>query len=175
MYKDSTNPTILALTLSHKKRTIGLSSIKPILVEGVKSCVWCLGPLKGAQRKWCSPLCSHSAYTWANPQSEEGLQVLLARQDFRCAQCQYDWQPLTKSLLGTRGIPKALNTHATFNVRLMKALKRYSPKGTKPEVDHIIPIHKGGLSIGFDNHQTICYNCHKTKSKLDNSGPRKKI
>jgi hypothetical protein len=37
----------------------------------------------------------------------------------------------------------------------------------EPEIDHIIPIALGGMAIGFDNVQILCYSCHKEKTKLD--------
>lgn len=64
--------------------------------------------------------------------------------------------------------------HNKISKRLMKILKYKTPTENSPEVDHVVPIKKGGQSIGFDNHQALCYRCHKNKSKLDNSGPRKK-
>lgn len=60
-----------------------------------------------------------------------------------------------------------------INERLTKLIKYKAPTERLPEVDHIVPFAKGGQAIGFDNHQALCYSCHKTKSKLDNSGPRK--
>lgn len=71
-----------------------------------------------------------------------------------------------------------LDYKTKFNWYVVKRLKSVlaSNKEThplRPEVDHIIPIHKGGISLGLENHQAICYTCHKAKSKVDNSGPRK--
>lgn len=174
MFRSSNNPKIPELTKSHRKRHLNLSDLKPIEKDGSKLCLWCLIPLTGKKYKWCSPPCSYSAYSWANPQSEEGLAYLLAKQSYKCAQltCQYDWNPLADSLLGSRGIPKALDKGTIFNIRLIKSLKRQSPNGTKPEVDHIIPFAKGGEAIGFDNHQVLCKRCHLEKTKIDNSGKR---
>jgi 5-methylcytosine-specific restriction endonuclease McrA len=56
----------------------------------------------------------------------------------------------------------------------LKRLKEHISSDRKPEVDHIVPVSKGGATLGLDNHQAICYTCHKVKTKVDNSGPRKK-
>lgn len=150
-----------------------------ILAEGPegtkKGCAWCLVPLTGRKYKWCSQACGDSAFAQANPQSEYGLAYLLARQNYACPGCLHDWNFLANSLKGTRGIPLFLDHLTQFSVRLVKALKRYSPKGTKPEVDHVIPVALGGDPLGFENHQAICYTCHKAKTKIQNSGPRKKL
>jgi 5-methylcytosine-specific restriction endonuclease McrA len=175
MWTKPTNPTVIKLTETVRKRRKNLTPIKAPIGEDRKAlCAWCVGPLRGKQRKWCGASCSDSAYAWANPQSEYGLAHLLARQGFKCVSCNYDWNPLAQSLLGTRGIPKGLDKLTQFNIRLIKALKRNSPIGTKPEVDHIHPIARGGNALGHDNHQGICTQCHKAKSKVDNSGPRSK-
>lgn len=37
----------------------------------------------------------------------------------------------------------------------------------EPEIDHIIPVALEGMSIGLDNVQVLCYQCHKIKTKQD--------
>lgn len=151
MWKVPLNPVVVKALLSCRKRSMNLSDIKvpidlavPALGNG-KLCAWCLSPLTGRKYKWCSSECGNSAFAYANPQSEYGLQYLLSRQDFRCSSCQYDYSPLAQSLLGTRGIPKLLPYRETFSIRFMKPLKRQSPKGTRPEVDHVQPVALGGV------------------------------
>jgi hypothetical protein len=178
MYRLSTNPQIIALTTSHKGRRINLSDLSPAVVDGCKACVWCLKLLKGRQLKWCSTECTSMANSWANPQKEGGLHILLVRQDFKCATCTFDYMPFVLDTL------KYLNkNHCTvspdsirdkISERLAKILKYKVPTEKGLEVDHILPISKGGQGIGFENHQILCRSCHLSKSKVDNSGPRKK-
>ena len=35
------------------------------------------------------------------------------------------------------------------------------------EVDHIIPLHKGGPEWALDNLQTLCRGCHLSKTEVD--------
>ena len=35
------------------------------------------------------------------------------------------------------------------------------------QADHIIPVYKGGGGCNLDNYQTLCLDCHKTKTKQD--------
>lgn len=166
MFKKPSNPDLEKLEKSHSERRINLSNLEPIIIDGKKFCVWCKEPLKGRQYKWCSPLCSNSAFAWANPQKEEGLNILLARQNWKCADCEYDYIPIAeKCLTNLFGWPK--NYREEICVRIMKRIKRLSPKDRKPEVDHIMPIYKGGKSIGFSNHQVLCFTCHKKKTSKD--------
>ncbi len=37
----------------------------------------------------------------------------------------------------------------------------------KWEADHILPVHKGGGGCTLENFQTLCYDCHKEKTKKD--------
>lgn len=174
MWTKPQNPTVIKLITECRERRMNLSPIvAAVSAEGAKLCAWCLAPLTGRRYKWCSKACGDSAFAWANPQSEYGLAHLLHRQDYSCAGCAHNWHPLANSLMGTRGIAKAHNV-AQFSMRFMKSLKRQSPKGTKPEVDHVIPVALGGATLGFDNHQAICTQCHKAKTKIQNSGPRTK-
>lgn len=36
-------------------------------------------------------------------------------------------------------------------------------------VDHITPISQGGSPLGLDNLQSLCYQCHSTKSAKEGS------
>lgn len=37
----------------------------------------------------------------------------------------------------------------------------------KTELDHIIPVHKGGGGSWLSNYQLLCVDCHKAKTKQD--------
>lgn len=113
---------------------------------------------------------------WAYPQKEDGLRFLLIRQDWKCIDCQFDYMPFMESVLEKDKaymtmFDQQLHTISWF---YFKRLKRKVPKENRPEVDHIIPVAKGGYTLGLDNHACRCYQCHKKKSKVDNSGPRNK-
>lgn len=158
-----------------------LSSIK--LPEGLKKrCVWCLGPLSGMQRRWCGEACISSASAWAYPQKEYGLGVLMIRQGFKCNICAFDWGVIVEEMFKQPRIPYGASEvkdtwRTTFSYWLMVRLKNHMhdhDKAHRLEVDHIIPIYKGGQSLGLENHQILCFNCHKSKTKKDLSGKRKK-
>lgn len=180
--KKSENPAVEKITQTHTKRVYHLSSLK--LPEGLKKkCVWCLGELVGLQRRWCSDAeCVNSALAWANPQKEYGLGVLLLRQNFKCKHCDFDYGAIVESMYTGPKIPYGLKEckdtwRTTFSYWLVSKLKEYMHANLperKPEVDHIVPIYKGGLSLSVDNLQCICYTCHKVKTKVDLSGKRQK-
>jgi rubredoxin len=110
-----------------------------------------------------------------NPQNEMGLQVLLLRQEFKCASCGYDYTPALKAVQEKakgRNIDPSLNK---FNYWVMKILKNQfkwhvpEERARQPEIDHIIPIGLDGQSLGFDNHQVLCRSCHLEKTKEDHA------
>lgn len=176
MYKKSNNPKIEELTKTETVRQYPLSKVQVIKIEGTRFCVWCAEKqLFNKNQKYCSKECSINMMAWGYPQKEEGLSLLLMRQDWCCNICKYDYKPFIEQNI----INKYYGTHSKndltqFNFYLIKRLKNKIDKALLPEVDHITPISKGGQSLGLENHQAICYTCHKAKSKIDNSGPRKK-
>ena len=177
--KKCENPLILEITKTYKKRIFNLSSIE--LPEGLKKkCVWCLEPLKGAQRRWCGKECVVAAQAWGNPQKEQGVGTLLIKQGWKCNICAFDWGAVIEMMFLEPKIPYGFKEHrdtwrTKFSYYVVKKLK-YKMRSTdlphRIEVDHIIPIYKGGLSLNIDNLQSICYSCHKVKTKVDNSGKR---
>lgn len=182
MFKPSGNPKVAELTKSIKDRSYQLSLLKVIKLEELNAkgkpkrlCAWCAEREVRGNQKYCDMLCMNSAAAWAYPQKEDGLRYLLIRQDWKCLGCSYDYLPIFKEiLLNDRHYTPNIFNPDTVAWYYFKRLKRKVPKERKPEVDHIIPIYKGGESLGIDNHQLLCYTCHKTKTAGDLSGKRER-
>lgn len=178
MFKPTSNPKIELLEKSHKDRALLLSYLKPEPDEfGKRWCLWCgVVEVKHANRKYCSKACSLAIFSWANPQKGNGLHFLLDRQGWKCRACDYDYAEVlraTRSYYNRRNV-LIPTIGVNDSERFMRWFKRTCPPERKPEVDHVIPIYKGGAALGFQNHQAICFTCHKAKTKVDLSGPRKK-
>lgn len=179
MWKPPKNPEIEELTKSCKDRSVALSGLKaPKREDGKNGCLWCGGPLKSkhpATRYCKDEACSDNIWAWANPQSNNGLFYILHRQNWKCNGCQYDYREfMINEVNGKHYGTKNFDFETKFHWP-MTALKMAIPPALKPEVDHIIPIFKGGTSLGLDNHQVICYTCHKAKTKKDVTGRKKKL
>lgn len=179
MWKPTKNPKILAKTESFKDRALQLSRY-PVVPEpdGKRMCLWCGEvELKGSKlKKYCSPECSEAIFTWAQPQKENGLHALLVRQSWKCKVCGFDYSDIRDKSeeyvrSRRRKVPNFGGDSSQFFMRVFKAR---CPFDKKPEVDHIVPIYKGGQSLGLANCQAICYLDHKSKTKVDLSGKRKK-
>lgn len=183
--KKCKNPLIAEVTKTYVKRIFNLSDIK--LPEGLKKCcVWCLEPLTGRKYRWCGEECVEEASAWGNPQKEYGVAILLIRQNFKCNSCAYDWgkvvegmyndtNPYVSSYYGMKEAKKTWRTKESYWVaRRLKEHVHVTDKPHRLEVDHILAISKGGQSLGLENHQILCYDCHKVKTKQDLSGKRNK-
>lgn len=178
MYKSPKNPIAIELTKSYKRRTVNLGTIKVIYVElpdqtSERRCAWCTEVAVKGNRKYCGDECATSAMAWAYPQKEDALRFLLVRQGFKCLVCQYDYFPAFAKIMARDKINPDRDL-SNLPWWYFKRLKEQVSAERKPEIDHILAISKGGASLGLDNHQAICYTCHKMKTKIDNSGPRKK-
>lgn len=178
MFKPTSNPRIEALTKSCRQRSLLLSRLNPHKDDlGRRWCTWCgVVEIKKSNQKYCSSACSLAIFAWANPQIGNGLHYLLSRQDWQCRLCNYSYMEVLRATMtycNQRNylIPQVGKDDSR---RFMRWFKDFCPEERKPEVDHVVPIHKGGQAIGFDNHQAICAFCHKRKTKVDLSGPKKK-
>jgi len=176
MLKPPTNPKAIELIKSCQNRSVALTLIQPIIVDGVRLCAWC-NAMKVKGIKYCGKDCSQSAKAHFYPQGENSLWYLLVRQDFKCSDCQYDYVPLILQLLvNGRVYDKPNDFKVVYSYWLMKRIKQKSPEGHEPEIDHVQAIYKGNkpLSLNLEGVVCLCKTCHRRKTSRDLSGPRKK-
>lgn len=172
MYKKAKNPAIEELTKSYRDRQYSLGSLKVVKTPEGRFCVWCAeGKLNHGNQRYCSDSCRLNATAWAYPQKEESLGILLIRQGYLCASCGYDYKPIAakinEQLASYDKIPDFLTTFTWVSIKRLKNHLHIYDKPHRLEVDHIIPIYKGGPSLGIDNVRAICYTCHKHKTSQD--------
>ena len=165
--KPTKNPWIIKFTETSKDRECALTRIPFIVREdGSNGCIWCGDPLKSKHpsTRYCKDKeCSEAAYMWGYPQRKEAMLYLLKEQDFKCNDCGHDYKKYLDFKEGTN-----------LKVWHYRRVKKKIPLEFRPEVDHIIPIMSGGQSLGLDNHQVLCYTCHKKKTKEDVKGDKVK-
>ena len=166
--KPSKNPWVIEFTKKSKDRECALNDIPFVQREdGTKGCIWCGEVLKSKHpsTRYCKDKeCSESAYMWGYPQRKEAMFYLLKKQDYKCNDCGHDYKQYLDFKDGTE-----------FKVWHYRRIRKKIPKEFRPEVDHIIPIMSGGQSLGLDNHQVLCYSCHKKKTKVDIKGEKVKL
>lgn len=150
------------------KRTFALYYLKK---NDEKLCVWCLkNRLTGRQQKYCGFDCKMSCFIYANPQDDYAKAwVLINKQNCACAACGLSYEDLI-----IKGVNRMIKRVEEWRINA----KKYGWKeileiqygaivdntGHIIQVDHIIPIFKGGAAIGLQNIQVICSGCHMVKT-----------
>lgn len=168
MFKLSKNPWVIDKTKKTYDRECALADIPYVIREdGSKGCIWCGDPLKTnhhLQRYCKDKLCPKSAYIWGYPQRSESLIYLLKKQNMKCNDCSHDYNQYF------------IEEDHQFEINSdnYNKIRKLIPQEFKPEVDHIVAIMQGGESLGINNHQVLCYACHKKKTKKDIKKPRRK-
>lgn len=157
-FVDYTEPGPMALEHLSKflnNRYAVLWDLKPI--DG--KCAWCnSNQIPKRKKKYCSDLCSESAYAWTNPQ-KYAKAFLLKRQQFACVGCGISFEEILEKKVKDIFRRSRLSESDTItDWRLTYCC------GELFHVDHIEPIHKGGVGIGFKNVQILCPPCHHKKS-----------
>lgn len=167
------NPKVNELKKGDGRRHINAGDFKKIVKDGLKYCAWCGEERVTGNRKYCNDICRDNCYAFISPQKEHGLEYHLQSQDFKCADCKFDYKPVMDEMAkqySKRNI-RAYDENGTaspwFFGRLKYRVEIKHGKNKKPEVDHIVPVALGGDPVGFDNHQVLCYDCHKDKTKVD--------
>lgn len=104
-------------------------------------CKWCWKESTPTYRhKYCSDECRLSAEIFCYPQQQLSKLFHLTQQDGLCANCEREFG------------------------------KVYEGRKLEMELDHCVPIFKGGQSLGHENHQLLCKECHKIKSIEERKG-----
>lgn len=146
-----------------KRRSFNLSEFKP--VHG--ACCWCnKNPIPKGKRKYCSQHCQDSAYRYCNPQSPfTKAYVLIHIQSCACPICGllYEEQIIKEILEGHASLVRAKKAGYKVGDKVSYWKVGYNT-GHIWEVDHIVPIYKGGASVGLTNIQVICVECHRKKT-----------
>lgn len=137
-------------------------------------CVWCnSSPIIPPRKRYCSDKCPQSGLMFCNPQNPDVKAWLLVQmQGGACSFCGIDWEDeLVKRIQDWYRHNEHRKQYFNGNDKFQDTRVTYFQIGYGTgelwEVDHIVPIHKGGMGVGFDNVQVICKACHRSKTALD--------
>lgn len=125
-------------------------------------CAWCNEMPRPGKRKYCSDACLESAMMWCFPQKPATkMYVLLKLQDCTCPGCGEIFDEQITNRLET------LEAHIKRHFPNQKHVTYHAlgyGTGEIWQVDHIIPIFRGGEGVGLENIQVLCKPCHKKKT-----------
>ena len=117
-------------------------------IPGLCAC-GCGTLLKGRQRKWASKECQRIpaiVHDILCGRTAVLYKILVHRDGEKCSVCGRGAEEL-------------------FEIRLSLEGKRFV--NNPLEVDHVVPVHKGGGGCWLDNYQLICWIDHKEKTRKD--------
>lgn len=125
------------------RTNMNLQQIFPKRGDGYCDC-GCGRVLTGRQRRWAEPLCARFAwyvYAVIAGRRREIRQCLRAYHESVCADC--GMQPEQPSGKGRKRAASGL------------------------EIDHIVPVHRGGGACWLSNYRPLCVTCHRAKTGAD--------
>jgi len=139
-------------------------------------CPWC-GSYRREERRriWCGSDCQQSAFVTCNPQAltSKGF-IFMDRQDCTCLACGLNIEDRIKAFIPIqyeRNLASIERQRKFADVSKMTPTVKYfhigSLIGSRFDLDHKIPIFKGGSGIGLENVQVICAGCHKIKTSKE--------
>lgn len=130
--------------------------------EGQPLCRICEGTIPSPRRTFCSEQCVHEYNLRAN--GSYAREQVFKRDRGICTKCGLDTEEL-RSLLYKIRVQKGEQVYKQL-LNYYKEQYGWSFDLEKHfyEVDHKIPVFKGGGSCGLDNLQTLCVPCHRKKS-----------
>lgn len=149
------------------RRSVALAWLE---VEDNKCC-WCnVNDIKPPKRRYCSENCVSSGWFYANPQVPKcKMWIFINRQKCMCIGCGQDYQ---------EEITKRINIVRDRYDKFKKTYPEDSDYWSEPvtyhsvgdntghiwQVDHIVPLFKGGHGLDLDNIQVLCTECHRRKT-----------
>lgn len=157
------------LEYSDRKAVAKLQGKRP---EG--HCKFCTGKIPGRRTTWCDEECKKQYFIACN--DEKVLPVAIFERDRGvCKLCGTNVDKFHK-LVYTTTMDKVMDNLEKINYIFGTKLRKDSPvrdivhslfhhKDRRVwEIDHIIPVAKGGGICGLDNFQTLCLGCHRRKT-----------
>jgi len=132
------------------------------------TCAWCNeNRIKPPKKKYCSEVCIESALVYCQPQSPKTKALLFIHwQQCACAMCGTSYEDEIIQII------KEKYEHVLYWKRrgyynwtdLVTFHMIGDNTGHLWQVDHKVPIFKGGEGIGLRNLQILCVDCHKKKT-----------
>lgn len=154
----------VACLFNMSSRTCRLADIPNCEVKGGRLCMWCRKGdiLNHHARRYCSDHCKISANMWTNPQScQSKAYVMIERQACACALCGLSYEDQILRYIERK--EEAVDSWSDGKAYLHGT--GYHLSGMHEiDIDHIIPIHKGGIGLGLTNIQAVCRQCHREKT-----------
>jgi len=156
--------TLAAIIPMQRQRTLTMTYLR--VIDG--QCAWCNKvPLLSKRKKYCDSDCKNSAFFYCYPQSPSSkMWVFINRQNCACPLCGecFDDELAAKILLTRKRWDEGVKNGYKWMAGKVSYHSIGDNTGDQWQVDHIIPLHRGGDGIGLNNIQVVCKACHQRKT-----------
>ena len=149
-------PEIVEFLEKNKFRRFCNSYMMPKPEKG--HCKWCGGKLPQQQRVWCCDECQNEAYIRFGYLREVWL-----RDKGICAICGIDTSWLQSCVKEIKEIQRRFR-HVPFSQFKKDLGPWFTHNRCLYEMDHILPVSRGGGLCGLENYRTLCLRCHKKET-----------
>lgn len=150
--------------------------------NGRNLCRWCQKEVPPKRKTVCSSECENELNIRTS--SSYARRQVRKRDKHVCSNCGVNTDRLRKVIIKLcdrfyirQTGKEPYNTHEVrkkyekqfdgFLKYFLDKYKWFKYSGHLWEMDHIVPVYKGGGSCGLDNLTTLCLGCHKEKTKKD--------
>ncbi len=141
-----------------------------IVMQVKGTCTWCGEKVPPRRSTWCSNVCVR-AYSLTQVTTLRA--AVYTRDKGVCSRCGEDTDKVKKyiaewyKLLGKdlEGVAHQLTDYGKATTAAVA--KHLISRRTLWDMDHIKPVSKGGDVFGLSNLHTLCYWCHKAKTKKE--------
>ena len=141
-----------------------------VLPQRIGHCFWCGKDLSFDKRR-ISFCCSEHADTYYKRfvYEESTKHQIFVKDNYKCVKCGFNEKDFLKELNEKFPITWPLRGRSGDMKGRQKCIesKGFSNNQAYMEIDHILPIKMGGDPLDIANQQTLCYPCHKKKTKVD--------
>jgi len=154
-------------------RQANLGDIPPYYFDGQKFCKWCQSGdvITNPSRLYCSDQCKLSANMWCYPQGcSAKAYIMIEHQCCACALCGISYEDQILRYIDRIEERGPVTHHGKIfsdGKARLHGLGYHLSGSQQIDIDHVIPLHKGGMGLGLGNVQAVCRQCHKEKTYRD--------
>ena len=135
-------------------------------------CRWCDGPVAPPRRTFCSAACVHEHKLRSIPNYMRGC--VYRRDRGICGICGVSTVLVGRAIRAAETKAEEQRLRRLFGVPPKRKLWCRKNGGAVFDVDHIVPVAKGGGLAGLDNLRTLCPSCHRCVTWAQCGGRRAK-
>ena len=143
-----------------------------IVTQVAGMCTWCGQKVPPRRTTWCSNVCVRA---YSLTQTTTLREAVYTRDRGVCSCCGEDTDAVKKLVAEWHerfdgDLQEVATSLSEYGLETTESVaKHITKRRTLWDMDHIQPVSKGGDIFALDNLHTLCYWCHKEKTKKEAS------